>query len=174
MNEREHKDVDDEQDRGANADAQSHVVQCPRSPAAALRRPPVPSVVRLPGCDGVDEGSDPQRQTAGAAHHVEDGVAQVVVDRVLQGALGHVDHRLDGHGTWLIWVLLTRVWLTRVLLTRVRLTWVLLTRVRLTRELLTRVLLTRVLLLFISAILRGSSITLDRVSGSGLRVSSLG
>lgn len=46
--------------------------------------------------DGVDEGSDSKGQAA--AQHGEDGVGQVVVDRVGQRALGHVHRGLGSDG----------------------------------------------------------------------------
>lgn len=54
--------------------------------------------------DGVDEGSDSEWQAA--AQHGEDGVAQVVLDRFGQRALGQVHRGLDGDGGGLRRVLL--------------------------------------------------------------------
>lgn len=54
--------------------------------------------------DGVDEGGDAKWQAA--ADHGEDGVAQVVFDRVFQRVWGHKHGGLDHDSTGLSWVLL--------------------------------------------------------------------
>lgn len=99
-----------EKDKGSNPKSQSHVVQRPGSSAVPLCRHSVTDVVGFTSRDGIDESSDSKWQAA--TEHGEDGVAQIVIDRVLQRALSHVDSGLDGDRDRLPWVLLAhRVWL---------------------------------------------------------------